>query len=129
MQSTAEHAETIMADNLVDLELPPVLESVPYARDLASCRVPASFRRNVALVVSELVANAVKHGTGPVGLRLDTDGRRVRVEVRDGAPELDGDRGSGYGLRVVERLAAMTGVDRTPSGKVVWAELVDTNGA
>jgi signal transduction histidine kinase len=129
MQSTAEHAETIMADNLVDLELPPVLESVPYARDLASCRVPAGFRRNVALVVSELVANAVKHGTGPVGLRLDTDGRRVRVEVRDGAPELDGDRGSGYGLRVVERLAAMTGADRTPSGKVVWAELVDTNGA
>ena len=34
---------------LVDRELPPVLESVPYARDLVVCSVPADVRRNVAL--------------------------------------------------------------------------------
>jgi anti-sigma regulatory factor (Ser/Thr protein kinase) len=40
-------------------------------------------RRNVELVVSELVTNAIKHGSGPVGLRVDTDGTRVHVAVRD----------------------------------------------
>ena len=113
---------------LVDLELPPVLESVPYARDLVASSVHASVRRNVELVVSELVTNAVKHGTGPVGLRVDADGTRVRIAVRDGGPALDSTRGDGYGLHIVERLAVATGVDRSPSGKTVWAELLSRAG-
>jgi anti-sigma regulatory factor (Ser/Thr protein kinase) len=123
---------------LVDLELPPVLESVPYARDLVGeqrARAGAAQRRARRV---ELVTNAVKHGTGPVGLRVDADGTRVRIAVRDGGPALDPTRAStaldfarradGYGLHIVERLAVATGVDRSPSGKTVWAELLNPAG-
>ena len=133
--TTLDHLEP---RTLVDLELPPVLESVPYARDLVASSVHASVRRNVELVVSELVTNAVKHGTGPVGLRVDADGTRVRIAVRDGGPALDPARPStaldsahpadGYGLHIVEQLAVATGIDRSPSGKTVWAELLSRAG-
>jgi anti-sigma regulatory factor (Ser/Thr protein kinase) len=108
---------------VVDLELPSVLESVPYARDLVACRVPAALRRNVELVVSELVTNAIKHGSGPVGLRVDTDGTRVHVAVRDARPGLANSAGDGYGLRIVDQLAAANGVERDADGKTLWAEL------
>jgi two-component sensor histidine kinase len=108
---------------LVDRELPPVLESVPYARDLVLCSVPADLRRSVALVVSELVANAVKHGSGPVGLVVETDGSAVRVAVRDCGPAPDVERGDGFGLQIVARLARATGIDCDDMGKTFWAEL------
>ena len=86
-----------------------MLESVPYARDLVVCSVPADVRRNVALVVSELVANAVKHGSGPVGLLVETDGRAVRIAVRDAGPAPRVDGGDGFGLQIVDRLARRDG--------------------
>jgi two-component sensor histidine kinase len=113
----------VETQTLVDLELPSVLESVPYARDLVVCSVPASMRRNVALVVSELVANAVKHGSGPVGLRVESDGTLVRIAVRDATAALSAARGDGFGLHIVGHLAVATGVDHHESGKTVWAEL------
>ena len=74
----------------------------------------------------------MKHGTGPVGLRVDTDGARVRIAVRDGGPASTLSRSAplerGYGLHIVEQLAAATGVDRSPTGKTVWAELVSRAG-
>jgi anti-sigma regulatory factor (Ser/Thr protein kinase) len=109
---------------LVDRELPPVLESVPYARDLVVHSVPAELRRDVALVVSELVANAVKHGSGPVGLRVDVQGDSVRIAVRDCGPTPSADRGDGLGLHIIEQLAAATGIDHHDAGKTIWAELV-----
>ena len=68
---------------IVDIELPPVLESVAYARDLVSASVPTAARRRAAAVVSELVQHAVKHGIGPIALRVDTDVAAVHVIVRD----------------------------------------------
>jgi anti-sigma regulatory factor (Ser/Thr protein kinase) len=96
----------------------------------------------VALLVSELVTNAVVHsasgradGTLLVGFQLARDGLdperlRLRVEVRDLG-------GSGYprrcrhplessgrrGLEVVEALASRWGVGRHPRGRLVWFEL------
>jgi two-component sensor histidine kinase len=107
---------------VLDRELPPVLESVPLARELVVRSLPEQVREPAAIVVSELVANAVKHASGPVGVRVETAPGVVRVSVHDGStcPPREGD---GYGLRIVHRLARASGVVDDPFGKTVWAEL------
>jgi anti-sigma regulatory factor (Ser/Thr protein kinase) len=81
------------------------------------------------LVVSELVANAVMHGWGRIGLRLaQVDDGGLLVEVEDenphapaAAPAGRGGPG-GYGLHVVERLAEW-GWRPSGNGKTVWARV------
>jgi len=82
------------------------------------------------LVVSELTSNAVQHGAGPVGLRLERLRDGLRIEVSDeGGGEVvprhpDPFVPGGRGLVVVSRLSRAWGVRRRlPSGKTVWAEL------
>ncbi|MEU6041271.1 ATP-binding protein [Actinomadura sp. NPDC047616] len=41
---------------------------------------------DIELMTAEAVANAVLHGTGVVQIGVATDGRRLRVEVRDEGP-------------------------------------------
>ncbi|MEU5700390.1 ATP-binding protein [Streptomyces aurantiacus] len=92
----------------------------------------------VALVVSELAANAVRHGRVPghdFGLRLTRDETAglVRVEVADAAsakrppeapPSSYPEGESGRGLLLVDVLAARWGTTpREPLGKTVWAEV------
>jgi GAF domain-containing protein/anti-sigma regulatory factor (Ser/Thr protein kinase) len=82
-----------------------------------------------ALLVSELVTNAVVHARTSVGLRVSAVGDRLRVEVADGSrarpvrqdfrPEATG----GRGLLLLDRLATTWEVRRTPDGKTVWFEL------
>jgi hypothetical protein len=90
---------------------------------------------DVVLVVSELVANALVHGHGSPVLRLrataEPDGQApagVRVEVADDSRVLPEPRGpgagGGWGLKLVERLAAGWGAVHRGRGKVVWCELV-----
>ena len=80
------------------------------------------------LVASELVANAVMHGWGHVALRLFDTGKTLRIEVEDANPSppvpTDGhvNRGGGYGMQIVERLADW-GWRPTRTGKIVWAKL------
>lgn len=81
------------------------------------------------LLVTELVANAVIHGTGEVVLGILRRRQTLRVEVSDGsttAPvlaERGGLRESGAGLRLVDALATRWGTgarhDGYP-GKTVW---------
>jgi anti-sigma regulatory factor (Ser/Thr protein kinase) len=122
---TATEAFSPIECVVVDRELPSVLESVGIARDLARSGVPPAVRADVALVVSELVANAVKHGCGPVGVRVTTNRHRVRIAVTDASPHLPRIGGSGYGMHVVARLAVASGVDTNHTGKTVWAELAE----
>jgi anti-sigma regulatory factor (Ser/Thr protein kinase) len=92
----------------------------------------------VALLVGELAANAVQHGSLPgrdFGLRigLDEAAGLVRVEVADAAsakrppaspPSSHPDRESGRGLLLVDVLAVRWGsAPRRPIGKTVWAEV------
>ncbi|GAB2684506.1 SpoIIE family protein phosphatase [Thalassiella azotivora] len=80
------------------------------------------------LVVSELVANAVLHGWGTVGLRLDHSADSLLLEVEDSNPHApepaeEGREGpGGYGLHVVQRLADW-GWRRSGPGKIVWARI------
>ena len=85
----------------------------------------------VTLLASEVVTNAVLHGTGPVQVFVARRSHGVRVEVRDngdGRPELGAprtDAAGGRGLFLVDSLAAGWGVERAecPAGKVVWFDV------
>ena len=84
----------------------------------------------VCLLVSELVTNSVRHsGQGPDGkivmaARLRDD--FARVEIRDNGrgfdPEVRHDA-AGFGLRMLDALAARWGVDRDDNGTRVWFEV------
>ncbi|MFB7614596.1 ATP-binding protein [Kitasatospora sp. NPDC056181] len=86
------------------------------------------------LLVSELVTNAVVHGT-PLGRRvllvLDLDPSRLRIEVHDARTDrgpvlrpVDADDESGRGLILVKSLASRWGCcPRVGVGKIIWAEI------
>jgi anti-sigma regulatory factor (Ser/Thr protein kinase) len=98
-----------------------------------SGRLPRTTIEDVALLVTELVANSVRHGGAGAGssLRLLLEGRRpgLHVEVAnpDHAPRpparrsanLDG--GGGIGLNLVDNLASRWGVRELPT-TAVWFE-------
>jgi anti-sigma regulatory factor (Ser/Thr protein kinase) len=83
-------------------------------------------RADAALMVSELVTNALVHGTGTMTLRIDRKPDGVRVEVADeGLVSIDpsptpGAHG-GWGLRIVEELADDWGI--AEGSTKVWFRL------
>lgn len=84
---------------------------------------------DLALVVSELVTNAVLHARPPLELEIDVEDGGVTLVVRDGAPDPPRPRGAGpsaeggRGLHLVDELSQATGVAPDPPGKRVWAAL------
>jgi PAS domain S-box-containing protein len=83
----------------------------------------------VALIVSELVTNAVLHTGSAPTLRLRTAAETIYVEVSDDdsrPPRMrdpgDDDDG-GRGLHLIEALSRRWNVRNTTAGKVVWAEI------
>jgi two-component sensor histidine kinase len=83
------------------------------------------------LVVSELVTNSCRHAelatTDTIDVRLTTDAKGVKLAVSNpGSGALPKRRApgadSGWGLNIVERLAARWGV-RVNGGTTVWCEL------
>jgi anti-sigma regulatory factor (Ser/Thr protein kinase) len=136
---------TPMTGQLPGMETFAVEANVPGGPSAASCarrfvrdelggRVPDDVLPDIALLVTELVANGVRHGGAVVGTELrlvlevrpealhvevvNPDGRAVHVGPRK--PDLTG--GGGLGLHIVERLASRWGV-REGVRTVVWFEL------
>lgn len=116
------------------LTLEPVPDSIPRARhtlDRLADAVDEPLLGDLRLLVSEVVTNSIRHGRGggPIVVRVSVGPRVVRVEVEDGGsgfePGLgngDADRNSGWGLQLVDRLAARWGVV-VGSTTTVWFEL------
>jgi anti-sigma regulatory factor (Ser/Thr protein kinase) len=85
---------------------------------------------DATLIASEMVTNALRHGTGGVVIRVTiTPGREIRLAVidsGDGMPQVqpkDPSRIGGLGLRIVEEIADDWGVSKFPGGTTVWAVL------
>jgi serine phosphatase RsbU (regulator of sigma subunit)/anti-sigma regulatory factor (Ser/Thr protein kinase) len=81
------------------------------------------------LLVSELVTNAVRYTTGPIGVLIRRGRRSITVEVSDSDTRLPRlrrgdvlDEG-GRGLTLVQMLSARWGSRPTERGKVVWFAL------
>jgi anti-sigma regulatory factor (Ser/Thr protein kinase) len=119
----------------VRILLPVEAASVPRARHLitdAGCpRQDADARDRAALLISELVTNAIKHGTPPIQLEISCEdgGHALQVRVTDGSrrmPSLAHARPldeSGRGLELTAVLSDEWGVEATPPGKTVWFKL------
>jgi anti-sigma regulatory factor (Ser/Thr protein kinase) len=114
------------------LNLEPVSSSAAVARqwlsrELADC--PDELVEDAALLLSELVTNAVLHAQTQVQVSVGSTGGRVRVEVTDSSPVLPTAKGygtdaaTGRGLQLVEALAERWGIAAVPGGKVVWFEV------
>jgi anti-sigma regulatory factor (Ser/Thr protein kinase) len=121
------------------LLLPFAASSVGAARrrlvsDLIAANVYDSAVCDIALVISELFSNALRHAVPLPGSKIRVawriDAESVRVSVSDGggqtAPELgeptQGATG-GRGLRIVEKLSRCWGTSTGDDGTTVWAEV------
>jgi anti-sigma regulatory factor (Ser/Thr protein kinase) len=119
-------------NEVVELTLPSEPISASKARRFIRSTLTgwglSSIADNTELMVSELVANAIEHGHGPVELRL-LRGPTLLCEVSDYSPavpvmrEAATDDDTGRGLYLINWLAHRWGSRLTPKGKIVWVEL------
>lgn len=95
--------------------------------ELSGC--PRSVVDVAELLVSELVANAIRHGGSAPLIRIEVEANHIQIAVQDGsttAPELKEpslDSGGGRGLLLVDALSLAWGWSFTPTGKRVWFTL------
>jgi anti-sigma regulatory factor (Ser/Thr protein kinase) len=84
------------------------------------------------LIVSELVANAVRHAGGTCTLTVSADRATVTLTVTDESsvpPVRRPPDGGGRGLMIVEELSTSWGyVEHPGDGKTVWARLAAPAG-
>lgn len=123
----------------METALPCDPRSVGAARRFVTSRLVAwghsALTDTAALLVSELVTNALLHAGSAVSVAVsDTEGC-VRVEVADTSPVHPRQRhnslvsGTGRGLVLVDRLARGWGAEQRDTGKAVWFELCDGGAA
>jgi anti-sigma regulatory factor (Ser/Thr protein kinase) len=118
------------------VELPRSVDEVPVVRSRFGRLLRefgcADAEDVCALLVTELVTNAIRHGEGAITLETEChDRERVRVEVHDeghGRPRMQHpdpwDDSGGRGLMLVDALSHAWGVDRDASGVSVWFDVV-----
>ncbi len=111
------------------------LPEVPDARSFVAAVVEAAeapVTDDLLLVASELITNAVRHGTGEIEVRVGVGPGSVRLEVLDeghvhvteppAVMPVDGP--GGWGLHLVRALAQAWGSGYDAHGRtLVWAEV------
>jgi anti-sigma regulatory factor (Ser/Thr protein kinase) len=90
----------------------------------------ASVLDEAALLVSELVTNAIRHGSPPLTTEVECVGTQgMQVRVSDGNPAVPAvraatpDAESGRGTALVDLLSDAWGVEPMDHGKAVWFRL------
>ena len=126
--STAERPESVRR------RLSPQPTSVAEARALVRDLLVESGRDDLvetaALLVSEVVTNALLHAGTPIDVRASLDRNRLRVEVSDRSVHAPVRRryaataGTGRGMLMLEQMVDDWGVRRHRDGKTVWFLLV-----
>jgi anti-sigma regulatory factor (Ser/Thr protein kinase) len=122
---------------ILDISLPPEAGAPAAARQaidgLAELRDQPQVAFDVRLLVSELVANSVRHAglaqSQAVRLVVELAPGRLRCEIRDAGagfsartPPDPGSGEGGWGLHLVDRLTDRWGVEQG-AGTVVWFEI------
>ena len=111
-------------------EFPGELNSVGAARRFVREELAAESPAVIdaaALIVSELVTNAVLHATSHFDITVRTAPSEVRLDVTDwgpGDPAMRSEEATalgGRGLRIVNELARKWGWNREGPAKTVWA--------
>jgi anti-sigma regulatory factor (Ser/Thr protein kinase) len=98
-------------------------------RDGLSGRVGDGVLDDMQLLVSEVVTNGIRHGTGDIALEVLLNTNLALVRCYDdgpgfaaGEPTPHADGSGGYGLLLVDRLSRRWGVE-VHEGSCVWFEL------
>jgi anti-sigma regulatory factor (Ser/Thr protein kinase) len=114
-------------------QLEAVATSVRAARRAVMERLSSSLDADqldrAVLCTSEIVTNAIEHGSPPIELRIAHTRDSVRIEVCDASPDLPrrarprATSIRGRGLLIVDKSADRWGVEELDEGKVVWFEL------
>lgn len=109
------------------LTLPPVPESARRARhEIARSGLDDDLEHTVSLLITEVVANSIRYGgEGEIRVGATLAPGFARIEVLDTGPGFDPDDrpdDSGFGLRLVDKLASRWGVERA-RGTLVWFEV------
>ena len=111
---------------------PAASSSAKQARAFAAVAlggVDPEILRSVALMVSELASNAVRHAESAFTVSVERTDAFIRISVTDDGPGWPTPRRpgpqefSGRGLLLVEQLADDWGIDHRSTGKSVWARL------
>jgi serine/threonine-protein kinase RsbW len=111
---------------------------LPVARSSVSARetlrlvlgswADEGIRADAALLLTELVANCVRHARSPMQIQLTVESDLLRAEVRDSSTlnplPREPDEHGGRGVLILNALASRWGVLGHPgTGKTVWFEL------
>ena len=121
----------MMATTEVLLSLDPSPEAGRVARHALHERgLSDDMDHTLMLLTSEVVGNAVRHAPADDGDRIVFFARlsddHAHVEVADPGPGFDPEvryHASGFGLRLVDKLASDWGVERTGRGCRVWFDV------
>ena len=121
--------------------LPPIPSSLAQARRMVGDTVeaPREVVQNAQLVLTELLANEIKHGRYAAGDPLVCTVKQrtstLRIEVRHSGPSFEmpkepvpapasfAQRATGWGLALITRLADRWGVSDVRGARQVWAEI------